>query len=897
MNSLFNSRAFGLSLIQRISRLSLAVQRRSRRRAAGRGEQLEPRELLTAVFAITDTNELLRFDTASPTVATSVGTISGLQAGEHIEGIDFRPLTSQLYALGIVDGDTSDEGRIYTIDITTGAATQVGSTPFSTTLPSSADYGFDFNPAVDRIRIVNNGEQNLRVHPVTGALAASDTALAYAAGDANFGIEPVITGSAYSNNVTGTAFTTLYSIDFNGARLVRQGGVDGPTSQSPNLGQLTTVGTGLGITLDRAAMGFDIDGHNGRAYAAFNVPSSNGFYTVNLTTGAATLVGTIGDGTAILRDIAVITPPAATAATIYAVNASGELLRFASNTPGTVTNLGVISGLTPGEAIRGIDFRPLTGQLFALGIVDVVGVDSSQIYSINTSTAAATAIGTPFTTTLSDTAVYGYDFNPIPDRIRIVNTDNQNVRARPDTGALAGTDGTLAYDAADVNAAADENIVAAAYTHSQANSTSTTLYGIDRNLGILVRQGSPDSAPITPNAGTLFTVGSLGVTLSSDVANFDIRGGAGVGFASLEVSGVTGLYTINVTTGAATLMGQIGDGSAIVAMGIDAEVHLEAVLGNTANDVIVSVSGGNLLVQRLGVDLVTPTAVGDVNSLRIIGGTGADSVTFDASLVGVYTGSITVTGNAGGDSINGGTLTTGINFSGGAGDDSAVGGLGNDTLSGGTGSDRIVAAGGNDLVDGGDDPDTLRGNAGNDTITGGTGADLIVCATGNDKANGGDGNDSILGDGGNDTLFGGLGDDTIDGSLGSDTIVGNEGNDSILGGSGHDVILGLDGLDILKGDVGNDTIIAGTGNDFVEAGSSNDFVLGEEGADTIFGQGGDDVIDGGADDDDLRGAAGNDTINGNLGSDLTAGGSGTNTVTADGDALFTFDIAAILLLA
>ena len=896
MNSLFNSRVFGFSLIQRMSRLALAAQRRSRRRTAGRGERLESRELLTAVFAVSDTNELLRFDTATPTATTSVGTISGLQVGEQIQGIDFRPATGQLYALGIVDGATTDEGRIYTIDITTGAATQVGAAPFSTTLADSADWGFDFNPAVDRIRIVNDAEQNLRVHPVTGALAATDTALAYATGDANDLADPIIVGSAYSNDVTGTNFTTLYNIDFNGgaARLVRQGGVDG--SPSPNAGALSTVNS-LGVSLDSPNVGFDIDGHNGRASAALSVAGSAGFYTVNLTTGVSTLVGTIGAGTTAIRDIAIITPPVATAATIYAVNGSGELIRFASNAPGTVTPIGTISGLTPGEAIRGIDFRPLTGQLFALGIVDVVGVDSSQIYTINTSTAAATAVGTPFTTTLSDTAVYGYDFNPVPDRIRIVNTDNQNVRARPDTGAFVSADGTLAYDAADVNAAADPNVVASAYTHSQANATSTTLYGIDRNLGILVRQGSPDSAPITPNIGTLFTVGSLGVTLSSDAASFDIRGGAGASFASLEVGGVTGLYTINVTTGAATLVGQIGDGSAIVALGIDTEVHLEAVLGNTANDVIVSVSGGLLLVQRLSVNLVTPTAVGDVNSLRIFGGTGADTVTLDASLIGAFTGSLTITGNAGNDSLISSALTTGISFSGGAGDDIAVGGQGNDTLSGGAGSDRILGAGGNDSIDGGDDADTLRGNVGNDTVTGGGGADLIIAGTGNDKANGGDGNDSILGEGGNDTLFGGLGDDTIDGSLGNDTIVGNEGNDSILGGSGHDVILGLDGLDILKGDVGNDTIIAGAGNDFVEAGSSNDFVLGEEGADTIFGQGGDDVLDGGADDDDLRGAAGNDMINGNLGTDFTAGGSGTNTVTQDGDALFTFDIAAILALA
>ena len=83
-------------------------------------------------------------------------------------------------------GSTS---RLYTIDLTSGVATQVGASPFAAAL-SGTNFGFDFNPVVDRVRVVSDADQNLRLNPNNGALAATDTALAYAVGDANAGANP-----------------------------------------------------------------------------------------------------------------------------------------------------------------------------------------------------------------------------------------------------------------------------------------------------------------------------------------------------------------------------------------------------------------------------------------------------------------------------------------------------------------------------------------------------------------------------------------------------------------------------------------------------------------------------------------------------------------------------------
>ena len=116
-------------------------------------------------------------------------------------------------------------------------------------------------------------------------------------------------GVAYSNNFGGAAQTTLFGIDSGRDVLVRQGGING--SPTPNGGQLTTLGP-LGVnTIDD--VGFDISGVTGIAFASLTsrvgpLDTSSDLYTINLSTGAATLVGSIGQfggpGAFITRDIA-----------------------------------------------------------------------------------------------------------------------------------------------------------------------------------------------------------------------------------------------------------------------------------------------------------------------------------------------------------------------------------------------------------------------------------------------------------------------------------------------------------------------------------------------------------------------------------------------------------------
>jgi hypothetical protein len=268
------------SYLSQIVKAALVMALGSLALGSGRAEA----ESLTG---LTSTGNLVTFDSATPgTIGSSVA-ITGLQSGETVLGIDRRPANGLLYGLG-------STSRIYTLNTTTGLATAVGATPFSPALTGTA-FGFDFNPAVDRIRVVSTDTSNFRLNPNDGTLAGTDTPQSYASGDSGAGLTPRVVGLAYTNNFNGTGVTTLFGIDSNRDVLVMQGGPNG--TPSPNGGVLTTIGAGLGFNTSDL-VGFDVSGTTGAAYASLT-PTTGGasqLFTINLTTGAATLVGTIGTG-------------------------------------------------------------------------------------------------------------------------------------------------------------------------------------------------------------------------------------------------------------------------------------------------------------------------------------------------------------------------------------------------------------------------------------------------------------------------------------------------------------------------------------------------------------------------------------------------------------------------
>lgn len=517
------------------------------------------------IYALQSDNVLIAFESSNPSNILRNVSVTGLQGGENLIGIDYRPASTELYAI-------SAQSRMYTINPVTGAATQVGSGTFATPVNGTA-FGMDFNPTVDRIRLTSDADQNLRLHPVTGAVAFNDGTLAYAAGDPNAGANPNVAASAYTNSYYGTTSTTLYNLDSNLDVLI--------TQTPPNSGTLNTVGA-VGVNFNANA-GFDIS-PEGAAFAALDTGSGAALYSVDLASGAATSVGGIGAGNLTIVGIAVAPPPF----TVYAVDGSNNLHSFYSSDSANLLSTLPITGLEGGESILGIDFRPRTNELYALG-------SSNRLYRIDTITAAATAVGSgPFTPALNGTA-FGFDFNPTVDRIRITSDNDQNLRAHPDTGAVVFTDGTLAYAAGDPNAGADPNVVGSAYINNFVGFGTTTLYNIDSDLDVLITQ-------TPPNSGTLNTVGPLGINVGDNVG-FDVPSGLGpnqYAFASAVVSGTYNLYSINLTTGGAVPVGTIGNGStAIVDIAVDAPPVNAYLLGASGTTIygINTANPGYLLGQ------------------------------------------------------------------------------------------------------------------------------------------------------------------------------------------------------------------------------------------------------------------------------------------------------------
>lgn len=461
-------------------------------------------------YALAGGTQLDAFSTQDPSKSTATATITGLQSGETILSIDFRPATGQLYGVG-------STSRLYVINPTTGAARMIGAGPFTPAL-SGTVAGFDFNPTVDRIRLVTNTGQNLRLNPETGAVAATDGAINGTTGAS-------ITAVAYTSNLASATATTLYDIDVTSQKLYKQ--------MPPNDGTLVEVGPlNLKVTGNG---GFDIAPTNDTALGLFTVDNKATLFTVDLATGAARMAAQYSQGQA-YTGIAIPTQPVA-----YAVTPTNSLLIFNPEAPATTASK-TLTGLQTGETLVGIDFRPVNGQLYAVG-------STSRIYTINTSSGAATAVAT-LSTPLVGTS-FGVDFNPIVDRLRIVSNTGQNLRVNPADG-VAAVDGALNPGT--------PGVTGAAYTNNFAGATTTTLFDIDATTDKLMTQNPP-------NNGTLVEVGNLGVNV--EAANgFDIGGTSGTAYALLTVGTTTSLYRINTSTGAATSIGSFGSAATGFAVGL-----------------------------------------------------------------------------------------------------------------------------------------------------------------------------------------------------------------------------------------------------------------------------------------------------------------------------------------
>lgn len=248
------------------------------------------------IYAVTVGNQLIQFNAGQPQKTLSSKALTGLAAGDTLLGIDYRVAKGQLFGLGA-------GGQLYRIDTKTGAASAVG-TPNALPREGATEWGFDFNPTVDRIRVVNDAGYNLRLHPDTGAVVDGnpnepgvqfDGRLAYDAADVNAGKSPAVVAAGYTYNKDNDKITTNYALDGRQGVLVHQGSKEGvQPAVSPNTGKLFTVGS-LGVgSFDKATL--DISDVSNAAYSAITAGGKSVWYRVDLSSGKATRIGTVAGG-------------------------------------------------------------------------------------------------------------------------------------------------------------------------------------------------------------------------------------------------------------------------------------------------------------------------------------------------------------------------------------------------------------------------------------------------------------------------------------------------------------------------------------------------------------------------------------------------------------------------
>ncbi len=489
------------------------------------------------VFAVTETNKLVSFNAALPQKACTSVTLSGQQAGENIIGIDVRPYDTLMYAVG-------STGRVYTVDTAAGVLTlkstlapTLGDATDPYTSLTGTTFGVDFNPGApgnNLLRVATDSGLNVRIN-VDDGNTTTDIA--------TNPVGPTVAEAAYSNSFWGTNAALYYTIDSAGDGLQILGR---PSGTAIN-GDLFTVGA-LGVGDVTGVAGFDIFGTNNLGLAALNIggAATSDLFTVNLLTGAATRINTVGGGERV-RGLAYGRVPVAT---VFALTTDNHLVSFKPLTPATFDTDVAITGLQGAEAIVGIDFRASNGVLYAV-------TDAGRLYTVDVATGAVagglTLTANPADTTAPFTALsgtrFGVDFHPLDGQLRIQSDTGQNMRIEVDTGVVV-TEGNL-------NPGAPQ-VVGTAFTNGYVGATSTTQYELDVAAGALVRQTS---------GAVLAVVGPFNVGPFMLEGGFDIAGGEnGLQLAALQPTGAvqSTLYRVNLATGALTSIGLLGSSGTTV---------------------------------------------------------------------------------------------------------------------------------------------------------------------------------------------------------------------------------------------------------------------------------------------------------------------------------------------
>lgn len=189
-------------------------------------------------------------------------------------------------------------------------------------------------------------------------------------------------------------------------------------------------------------------------------------------------------------------------------------------------------------AVRGIDVRPASGEVYAL-------VGGDQLYTLDPATGSLKSKST-LNQMLPGSGQAVVDFNPVADRLRLLAPDGTNFRVNVDTGEVT-LDGKVAYAADGPYAGQAPQVLAGAYTNSYAGTESTSLYNVDLATDNLMLQNPP-------NDGEQQAIGMIAEGLKS--VAFDIASDGSGGNTAWLLTGNT-LHRIDLKSAKPTTLGKV----------------------------------------------------------------------------------------------------------------------------------------------------------------------------------------------------------------------------------------------------------------------------------------------------------------------------------------------------
>lgn len=206
---------------------------------------------------------------------------NALDVDEKVLDIDYRNAEGLVYGLTRV----GSEGRIIIIDPINGTIFRRGTltaengddAPYQGLL-TNTNYTIDFNPAVDKLRILGSDGTNLRVtitanSDATATVPTTPAATVVTDGNVNCGSAcstvPTLIGAAYTDERAMTPPTRLFGMDTTNTYAL-----------NANLGTVTAV-RALGINGVSKVNGYDINPSNNQGVAILTTGGSPSAYTVD----------------------------------------------------------------------------------------------------------------------------------------------------------------------------------------------------------------------------------------------------------------------------------------------------------------------------------------------------------------------------------------------------------------------------------------------------------------------------------------------------------------------------------------------------------------------------------------------------------------------------------------